>query len=63
MVSSLSLDIARTLCISEARSDGLPMPECGGDGERLLSTYTHGKGTAKVIENDPRAGVASVIHG
>lgn len=31
--------------------------------ERFLSTYTHGKGTAKVIENDPRAGVASVIHG
>jgi hypothetical protein len=26
-------------------------------------TYTHAKSTAKVIENDPGAGVARVIHG
>ena len=25
-------------------------------------TYTHGEGAAKVIENDPRTGVAFVIH-
>ena len=25
-------------------------------------TYTHGKGTAKVIQNDPGAGIATVIH-
>lgn len=24
--------------------------------------YTHGKGTAEVIEDDPRAGIAGVIH-
>lgn len=27
------------------------------------STYAHGKGTAKVIQDDPGAGIASVIHG
>ena len=26
-------------------------------------TYTHGEGTAKVIEDDPRARVSSVIEG
>lgn len=33
-----------------------------GRGE-ALSTYAHGKGTAKVIENDKGTRVASVIHG
>jgi hypothetical protein len=26
-------------------------------------TYAHAESTAKVIENDPRAGISSVIHG
>ena len=30
---------------------------------RVRDTYSHAKSTAKVIENDPGAGVASVIHG
>jgi hypothetical protein len=27
-----------------------------------VCTYTHGKGTTEVIENDPRTGIAGVIH-
>ena len=53
------------------RDDGPALPKyyivhlwerhCGcGEGKE---TYSHAKGTAKVIENDPRAGIASVIHG
>ena len=30
---------------------------------RVRDTYSHAESTAKVIENDPGAGVASVIHG
>ncbi len=30
---------------------------------RVRNTYSHAESTAKVIENDPGAGVASVIHG
>lgn len=42
----------------------MPMWGEGGEREReALSTYTHGKGTAKVIENDKGTRVASVIHG
>ena len=29
----------------------------------MRDTYPHAESTAKVIENDPGAGVASVIHG
>ncbi len=32
-----------------------------GHASRLY-TYTHGKSTAKVIEDNPRAGIARVIH-
>jgi hypothetical protein len=30
--------------------------------EMRICTYTHGKGTTEVIENDPRTGIAGVIH-
>jgi hypothetical protein len=29
----------------------------------VRDTYSHAEGAAKVIEDDPRAGVARVIHG
>lgn len=32
-------------------------------GGRRERTYAHGEGTAEVVEDDPRAGIASVIHG
>ena len=37
--------------------------ESSGNGTLLedQSTYTHGEGTAKVIENDPWAGISCVI--
>lgn len=32
-------------------------------GERGWKTYSHGEGTAKVIQNDPGTWVPTVIHG
>lgn len=36
--------------------------ECSEDTMKRSVTYTHGKGTSEVIQNDIRAGVSCVIH-
>lgn len=35
--------------------------ERGGE-QRREKTYAHAEGTAEIVEDNPRAGVASVIH-
>ena len=48
--------------MSERREEETKKTLFTSDVRKLTLTYTHGKSTTKVIQDNPRAGVSSVIH-